>query len=178
MRCRVAPCRCGMLPIHVANIIIIWNIVSILTIYFAKNFTVLSFKTHPHTMPAHRRGLPWHETNKKSAPPKKKHACRKKTTASYGRHAPTCPIPFATLSLLIPHSRSYFSAEPTFCSLPSHWIFQNKKTDTYSFDGWNRCLLWWIFALGIGVLELVENHIHQGCHVGHIHLSIEVDAPI
>ena len=28
-------------------------------------------------MPAHRRGLPWHETNKKSAPPKKKHACRK-----------------------------------------------------------------------------------------------------
>ena len=77
-RCQVAaPWRCGMLPIYVANIIIIWNIVSILTIYFAKNFTVLSFKTHPHTMPAHRRGLPWHETNKKSAPPKKKHACRK-----------------------------------------------------------------------------------------------------
>ena len=71
-RCQVAaPWRCGMLPIYVANIIIIWNIVSILTIYFAKNFTVLSFKTHPHTMPAHRRGLPWHETNKKSAPPKK-----------------------------------------------------------------------------------------------------------
>ena len=34
------------------------------------------------------------------------------------------------------------------------------------------------FALGIGVRELVDNHIHQGCHVGHIHLSIEVDAPI
>ena len=43
MRCRVAPCRCGMLPIHVTNIIIICNIVSILTIYFAKNFTALSF---------------------------------------------------------------------------------------------------------------------------------------
>ena len=38
-------------------------------------------------------------------------------------------------------SRSFFSAKPTFCSLPSHWILQNKKTDTYSFDGWNRCLL-------------------------------------
>ena len=34
------------------------------------------------------------------------------------------------------------------------------------------------FALRIGVRELVDNHIHQGCHVGHIHLSIEVDAPI
>ena len=34
------------------------------------------------------------------------------------------------------------------------------------------------FALRIGVRELVENHIHQGCHVGHMHLSIEVDAPI
>ena len=31
-------CRCGMLPIHVANIIIICNIVGILTIFFAKNF--------------------------------------------------------------------------------------------------------------------------------------------
>ena len=55
-----------MLPIHVTNIIIICNIVSILTIYFAIKFTVFSFKTHPHTMPTHRWGLPWHETNKKS----------------------------------------------------------------------------------------------------------------
>ena len=31
-------------------------------------------------------------------------------------------------------------AKPTFYSLPSHWILQNIKTDTYSFDGWNRCL--------------------------------------
>ena len=34
------------------------------------------------------------------------------------------------------------------------------------------------FALRIGVQELVENHIHQGRHVGHIHLSIEVEALI
>ena len=66
MRCRVAPCRCGMLPIHVANIIIICNIVCILTIYFAINFTALSFKTHPHTMPAHRRGSHGMKRTKKS----------------------------------------------------------------------------------------------------------------
>ena len=75
MRCWVAApwrCRCGMLPIHVTNIIIICNIVSILTIYFAKNFTVHLFKTHPHTMPTHRWGLPWHETNKKAGSAEKK----------------------------------------------------------------------------------------------------------
>ena len=32
-----------MLPIHVTNIIIIWNIVSILIIFFGKNFTAISF---------------------------------------------------------------------------------------------------------------------------------------
>ena len=32
-----------MSPIHVANIIIIYNIVSILTIFLGKNFTALSF---------------------------------------------------------------------------------------------------------------------------------------
>ena len=40
------------------------------------------------------------------------------------------------------------------------------------------------FAIGVDISKLkisgfaVENHIHQSCHVGHIHLSIEVDAPI
>ena len=40
------------------------------------------------------------------------------------------------------------------------------------------------FAIGVDIGKLkisgfaVENPIHQGRHVGHIHLSIKVDAPI
>ena len=40
------------------------------------------------------------------------------------------------------------------------------------------------FAIGVDIGKLkisgfaVENYIHKGRHVGHIHLSIEVDAPI
>ena len=40
------------------------------------------------------------------------------------------------------------------------------------------------FAIGVDIGKLkiigfaVVNHIHQGCHVGHIYLSIKVDAPI
>ena len=33
------------------------------------------------------------------------------------------------------YRRKVVLAKPTFCSLPSHWILQNIKTDTYSFDG-------------------------------------------
>ena len=38
------------------------------------------------------------------------------------------------------------------------------------------------FAIGVDINKLkisgfaVENHLHQGRHVGHIHLSIKVDA--
>ena len=44
-------CRCGMLPIHVVNIIIICNIVSILTIFFAKNFVFCTRLFHLERVP-------------------------------------------------------------------------------------------------------------------------------
>ena len=47
-------------------------------------------------------------------------------------NSPTC---LRTRFSPVCYRRKVVLAEPTFCSLPSHWILQNIKSDTYSFDG-------------------------------------------
>ena len=62
---------------------------------------------------------------------------------------------YAIAAVVVRRSRLFVLFHPT-------GYFKIKKQTPILLMGWNRCLLSWIFALGIGVRELLEDNIDEG----------------